>query len=303
MLGTRVLSGLCLIALLLGVLLLDEWFAPWFPLWFLLSVLALGGAVYELVGLLASTGAGPSLNTALGGVVALVVANWMPHLTESLMGASQSVSIGYEPTESISVLSWPLLTFAGVLMVSFVIQSIQFVTPGRTMARIAGTTLAIAYVGLLGSFIIQMRWLEGPYHGVMPLVFLIATAKGADTGAYTLGRLAGRHKLWPSLSPNKTVEGAIGGMAFAIAASMIVAAISRYVLGIPTFDWPKTVVFGLLVGVLAQLGDLMESMIKRDCQRKDASSAVPGYGGVLDVLDSLLFAGPVAYGFWVTFGP
>jgi phosphatidate cytidylyltransferase len=171
------------------------------------------------------------------------------------------------------------------------------------MGRIAGTTLAIAYVGLLGSFIVQMRWLEGPYHGVMPLVFLIATAKGADTGAYTAGRLAGRHKLWPSLSPNKTIEGAIGGMVFAVAASLIVAAVSRYVLAIPTLDWARTVAFGLLVGVLAQLGDLMESMIKRDCQRKDASSAVPGYGGVLDVLDSLLFSGPIAYGFWVTFGP
>ena len=188
-------------------------------------------------------------------------------------------------------------------MVSFVVQSVQFVRPGRTMGTIAGTTLAVAYVGLLGSFTIQMRWLDGPYHGVMPLVFLIATAKGADTGAYTLGRLAGRHKLWPSLSPNKTVEGAIGGMVFAVVASLIVAAVSREILGIPTLDWPRAVAFGLLVGVVAQLGDLMESMIKRDCQRKDASSAVPGFGGVLDVLDSLLFAGPVAYGFWVTLGP
>jgi phosphatidate cytidylyltransferase len=303
MLGTRVLSGFCLITVLLGVLLLDEWFAPWFPFWFLLSILALGAAAMELAGLLGAAGTPPSLNTVLGGVAALIVANWLPHVTDALTGSGQVAPVRYEPVEPISVLSWPLLTFAGVLMVSFVIQSVQFVTPGRTMGRIAGTTLAIAYVGLLGSFIVQMRWLDGPYHGVMPLVFLIATAKGADTGAYTLGRLAGRHKLWPRLSPNKTIEGAIGGMVFAVAASLMVAAVSRYVLGIPTLDGARTVAFGLLVGVLAQLGDLMESMIKRDCQRKDASSAVPGYGGVLDVLDSLLFSGPVAYGFWVTFGP
>ena len=80
------------------------------------------------------------------------------------------------------------------------------------MATIAGTVLAVAYVGLLGSFIIQIRWLDGPYHGLIPLVYLIATAKGADTGAYTVGRIAGRHKLWPRLSPNKTIEGAFGGL-------------------------------------------------------------------------------------------
>ena len=66
---------------------------------------------------------------------------------------------------------------------------------------------------------------------------------------------------------------------------------------------PVAAVYGLVVGAVAQLGDLMESMIKRDCERKDASTAVPGFGGVLDVLDSLIFAGPVAYGLWLWFGP
>jgi phosphatidate cytidylyltransferase len=303
MLATRVLSGLCLIAVLLGVLCLDEWFAPWFPLWFVLSVLALGAASIELVGLLSATSSRPSLNSVLGGVMALAVANWLPHLTERLAGNQRPTSPIYEPAEPIAVLSWPLLTFVGVLMVSFVVQSVQFVKPGRTMATIAGTVLAVAYVGLLGSFIIQMRWLEGPYHGVVPLTLLIATAKGADTGAYTLGRLAGRHKLWPSLSPNKTIEGAIGGMVFAVLAAVIVSATARHLLSLPCFDTPQAVVFGVLVGAVAQLGDLMESMIKRDCERKDASSAVPGFGGVLDVLDSLLFAAPVAYAYWVAAGP
>ena len=105
-------------------------------------------------------------------------------------------------------------------MVTFVAQSLQFEKPGGTMATIAGTVLAVAYVGLLGSFIIQMRWLDGPYHGLIPLVYLVATAKGADTGAYTLGRLAGRHKLWPRLSPNKTIEGALGGLVFGVGASL-----------------------------------------------------------------------------------
>jgi phosphatidate cytidylyltransferase len=108
--------------------------------------------------------------------------------------------------------------------------------------------------------------------------------------------------LWPSLSPKKTVEGAIGGLILAVVFALVVAAIARYLVKVPTFNWFQAAGFGLLVGAVAQLGDLMESMIKRDCERKDASSAVPGFGGVLDVLDSLIFAGPVAYGLWLWIG-
>ena len=88
-----------------------------------------------------------------------------------------------------------------------------------------------------------------------------------------------------------------------MAAALIVAAIARFLLHVPTLDWPAAVGFGVVVGLAAQLGDLMESMIKRDCARKDASAAVPGFGGVLDVLDSLLFAAPVAFGYWLWLGP
>ena len=108
-------------------------------------------------------------------------------------------------------------------------------------------------------------------------MYLVATAKGADTGAYALGRLAGRHKLWPSLSPKKTVEGAIGGLILAAwhlhswsRRSPATCSRSRRSTG------PQAAVYGLVVGAVAQLGDLMESMIKRDCERKDASAAVPG---------------------------
>jgi phosphatidate cytidylyltransferase len=171
------------------------------------------------------------------------------------------------------------------------------------MAKISGTVLAVAYVGLLGSFTIQLRWAEGRHQGLMAVVFLVATAKGADTGAYTLGRLAGRRKLWPRLSPKKTIEGAMGGLAFGVGAALLVAAIARYGLAIPAFSWPIVALYGLVIATVAQLGDLMESMIKRDCERKDASQAVPGFGGVLDVLDSLMFAGPVAYALWLAVGP
>jgi phosphatidate cytidylyltransferase len=303
MLGTRLVTGFTMVGFLLAVLFLDEWLAPWFPLWLLLTLTATGLAALELVGLLNETSARPSGNTVFGGVLAVVLANWVPHLlAHAHRWPRLAARAPYDPLAPVDALAWPLLTYAAVVMATFVVQSAQFERPGKTMATIAGTVLAVSYVGLLGSFLIQVRWFDGPYHGLLPLLYLFTAAKGADTGAYTFGRLAGRHKLWPRLSPNKTVEGAVGGLVFGAAGSLLVAAIAHFVLRAPTLGWATALSFGLVVGAAAQLGDLMESMIKRDCERKDASSAVPGFGGVLDVLDSLLFAGPVAFGFWMAFG-
>jgi phosphatidate cytidylyltransferase len=306
MLATRLVIGFSMVGFMLAVLCADEWFAPWFPFWFFLALGALGAASLELVSLLGATGARPSGNSVLGGVAALVIANWVPHVLHSLdltTRWSLHASSVYDPMDPISALAWPLLTFVAVLMGAFLVRSVQFPEPESTMATLAGTVLAMSYVGLLGSFIIQLRWFDGRYHGLLPIVYLIATSKGADTGAYTAGRLAGRHKLWPRLSPNKTIEGAVGGLFAGIAAALIVAAIARGLLHVPTLGWAAAAGFGLVVGLAAQLGDLMESMIKRDCARKDASAAVPGFGGVLDVLDSLLFAAPVAFGYWLWLGP
>ncbi len=303
MLSTRLVFGILMVAGLLAALWLDEMLAPWYPFWFLLSAAAMTVAAREVIGLLGATSASPSGNSVIGGVLAIVVANWMPHLVETQSQAEAEPALLYDPGRPLDVLAWPFLTFIAVLMTSFVVQSIQFNRPGRTMAKISGTILAVAYVGLLGSFVIQQRWFEGRHQGLMAIAFLVATAKGADTGAYTLGRIAGRHKLWPQLSPKKTIEGAIGGLIFGIGAAMLVSTIARHGLGIRAFSLPLAALYGLVVAAVAQLGDLMESMIKRDCEQKDASSAVPGFGGVLDVIDSLIFAGPVAYALWMWFGP
>jgi phosphatidate cytidylyltransferase len=303
MLGTRLITGFVLAGVLVAVLVLDELLAPWFPLWLVVCLVVTGAAALELVGLLNQTSARPSANTVLGGVVALVLANWAPHILARLHHLPHLADrLAYDPMTPIHALGWPMLTFVAVVMTTFVAQSAQFQRPGVTMATISGTVLAVAYVGVLGSFVIQTRWLDGPYHGVVPLAYLFVAAKGADTGAYTLGRLAGRHKLWPRLSPNKTVEGAIGGMVFAVGGALLVTAIARALPHAPGLTWGAALAYGLIVGAAAQLGDLMESMIKRDCSRKDASAAVPGFGGVLDVLDSLLFAGPVSFAFWLTVG-
>lgn len=304
MLGTRLITGFSLVGLALAVLCADEWLAPWFPLWFLVSLVVTGMASLELVGLLDATSARPSGNTVFGGTIAMVLANWAPHLaTKTHHLPYLADRMPYDPMSPVHALAWPLLTFSGVVMFTFIVQSAQYEKPGRTMATIAGTVLAVAYIGLLGSFIIQLRWFDGRFHGLLPLVFLFTTAKGADTGAYAFGRLAGRRKLWPRLSPNKTIEGAVGGLLSGVLGSLLVAAIAHNILQVPTLSWGAAIGYGVVVGSAAQLGDLMESMIKRDCERKDASEALPGFGGVLDVLDSLLFAGPVAFGYWLIVGP
>jgi phosphatidate cytidylyltransferase len=304
MLGTRLVMGFAMAGAILLVLWLDERFAPWFPIWFVLATVVLWSSALELVGLLNATSTRASSNAVLGGILALQFANWAPHVSHALQTSDRLAGrLPYDPLAPVSVLGWPLLVFVGVVMATFIAQSVQFQKPGATLTTIAGTVLALSYVGLLGTFIVQLRWFDGPYHGIPPLVFLIATAKGADTGAYTFGRIAGRRKLWPRLSPNKTVEGAVGGLFSGVAAALIVAAVARDLLKIPTLGWVTATGFGLVVGFTAQLGDLMESMIKRDCSRKDASAAVPGFGGVLDVLDSLLFAAPIAFAYWIWLGP
>lgn len=303
MLGTRIVTGLLMVGFLVAILLIDELFAPWFPLWLIVSLIVSGIASLELTALLNATSARPSGNTVFGGIIALVLANWAPHVMGQLHQLPHLAGrLSYDPLTPVHALAWPLLTYAAIVMFAFIAQSAQFERPGFTMANISGTVLAVSYVGLLGSFLIQMRWFDGPYHGIIPLAYLFTSAKGADTGAYTFGRLAGRRKLWPRLSPNKTIEGAVGGLIFAVCGSLLIAAASRYLLHVNSFGWTGAVAFGLVVGSAAQLGDLMESMIKRDCARKDASDFVPGFGGVLDVLDSLLFAAPVAFGFWLWSG-
>lgn len=303
MLRKRLAIGIPMAVAFALVLWLDGRMAPWYPLWFLTAALVMGHASLEIVNLLAQTSARPSGNIVFGGIMAILVANWIPHITEALGPQPQGYD-HFDPSAPIHALSWPLLTFVSVVMFAFVAQGAQFQRPGATMASISGSVLAVAYVGLLGSFLIQMRWFEGPnYNGLFPLAALVATAKGTDIGAYTIGRIAGRHKLWPLLSPNKTIEGALGGLAFGVATTLLVCVVAREVLHIPTLNWAAVVGYGVLVSTTAQLGDLMESMIKRDCARKDSSATIPGFGGVLDVIDSLLFAAPVAYGYWLCFAP
>lgn len=156
----------------------------------------------------------------------------------------------------------------------------------QTLASVAVTMFGLLYIGWFFSFFIKLKFLP---HGSLLVVFLILVTKMGDVGAYLIGRSIGKHGLIPRVSPNKTVEGTIGGLLFSVGTSLL----SKTYL--PNFSYAHLLTLGLLLGILAQVGDLAESLIKRDCAAKDASNNIPGFGGMLDVIDSLLFTAPIFY--------
>lgn len=168
--------------------------------------------------------------------------------------------------------------------------------PGA-MARLAHALLAVLYVGFLLPHVIPLR--ELPAGGERWVFFAIACAMGADTGGYFAGRFRGRTKLLPRVSPNKTVEGAIGGLL----GSIVLALFAWAVLPPPSSGLEELLFLGLAIGVLAQAGDLVESLLKRAYGAKDSGWIIPGHGGVLDRTDSLVLPFVFAYYVNVVGGP
>lgn len=166
----------------------------------------------------------------------------------------------------------------------FLVQALKFGTEG-TLRNISASFFSIVYLGLFCMFILGIRILWGPW----VLLFFVFTIKSSDTGAYAFGRLFGKHKLCPRISPGKTWEGLAGA---AVVASVVSLVFSHY-CGIMPGLW--ALAFGAVFGVLGQLGDLVESMIKRDAASKDSSNRIPGFGGLLDVIDSPLATAPIAF--------
>jgi len=172
-------------------------------------------------------------------------------------------------------------------LAAFAYQAWRYGTKG-VIVNCSATLFCVLYIGLLGGFVPAVRIDFGPG----ALLMFVFTVKSCDIGAYTAGRLWGRHKFSPTISPGKTWEGLLGGIVLATITAVLFAALSGIMQVHLGF------VFGVVFAVLGQLGDLAESMLKRDAQQKDSAQYVPGYGGVLDVMDSLLATAPVAYLFF-----
>lgn len=291
MLRMRLGMGALLIAVTVGILVLDQRLKPWYPF---LLVLVLGltlRACSELLGLLGPP-ARPAAWLCYLAVAALVLTNWLPALLAALAPASSRSSDPWR---------WIGGVFAAVVLAAFLVEMASFQAPGESVTRLARTVWLAAYLGLLPSFLVQLRWLPGlagqaaPRRATAALALAIFVPKCADIGAYFTGRFLGRHRLAPVLSPNKTWEGAAGGVAVAVLAAVGIDRLGPVVKG----GAAAAVGLGLALAVAGTLGDLAESLLKRDCRQKDASQVVPGFGGVLDVVDSIVFAAPVAY-WWLT---
>jgi phosphatidate cytidylyltransferase len=149
----------------------------------------------------------------------------------------------------------------------------------------------IVYIPVLLSFLVLIR--REP-DGVTWIFYLLAIIFAGDISAYYVGSYLGRHKLNPAVSPGKTIEGAIGGLA----ANLLTGA-AGIIFFRPDLSWPIGIVFFLAVGIAGQVGDLFESELKRSSDIKDSGGLLPGHGGFLDRIDALLFASPVAYLFIV----
>ncbi len=192
-----------------------------------------------------------------------------------------------------------------VMVALFLATLVRYSWGRRTQGVIvaaAVTMFAVVYLGLLPGFFLAIR----RWHSEWIVAAVILITKTCDIGAYATGRLIGRHKLIPWLSPGKTWEGLIGGVMLSCLTATGLAALSNalglqlhYLPGRPAGADHVSLLFaavaGLLMGLVGQFGDLVASLLKRDAGIKDSGSSIPGYGGLLDVLDSPIAVAPLAY--------
>ncbi len=173
---------------------------------------------------------------------------------------------------------------------------------GEVTDRLSRAVLIYIYLTLLFGFLIPHRWLEGDNAtGLVALIGMIAVIKMSDSMAFFAGKAMGTIKLAPNLSPKKTIQGALGGyLGGGVATAIVFGWVAPSIFGL-TVDkpWWWFVVYSLLITTAGILGDLGESLLKRDMKCKDSSSWIPGLGGILDVLDSIVWACPVSYLLWV----
>ena len=159
---------------------------------------------------------------------------------------------------------------------------------------VASTLLGVVYIGwAFGHHLILLRDISGV--GRVLIFFLLVTIWLGDTGAYIFGKWFGRHKLRPTISPRKTIEGTIAGLVFGTFGA--VGVWSFFLKDVMSF--PHALILGVLLGIVGQLSDLSESIIKRSADVKDSGQLIPGHGGLLDRCDSLIFSAPVLYYYFV----
>jgi len=258
--------------------------------------------------------------TAAVGLPLIVLAIWFGNPSFSLFIAAAALTGTYE-FYRMANFDWrePLL-YLGLLWTLALVLSPHYTNPDLLPVVITATVLAsliclllrrsreeglrdwawtivgALYVGWMLSYWLNLRGLEDGRNWVY---LAMLTTFANDTGAYFIGRARGKHKLAPAISPAKTWEGAIGGLVSAVLAAIVVATVLKLIsvrLGVPfAFGYWQIVILGFLVAIFAQLGDLVESLLKRNMGVKESGNLLPGHGGILDRFDSLIFVGAVVY--------
>ena len=286
MLRTRVFSSLVLAPLILVVALLGE---PWISLVVGLVVFL---ALVEMIALLDAAELEPPQVLCLA--IGLMVAG-------SILLAINEGGLGgplLELVRAAQPLSMPLIAFvAGVVVLA--VASFTRSDPRAGFVSWAASSFGVAYVGLLLPFVAVVGHLApadgtaATAVGALDLrsgsawaIMLLLVVWGYDTGAYLTGRWLGRRRLIDHVSPSKTVEGLAGGLVVATLA----AGLGAWLIGLAAW---QPLVIGPVIGLAAQAGDLAESLLKRAADRKESGFLIPGHGGVLDRVDSFLFAAPV----------
>lgn len=185
-----------------------------------------------------------------------------------------------------------------LLSAAFLVISISFMFREQDLSKILENSSKIFFgtvlLGLFGGMIVALRLFESSLGGFKLVILLFALVWINDAGAYFAGSLLGKNKIAPKISPNKTIEGSIGGFAATILLAMIIAFFTDLI------PIKEGLMLGIVMGVVGPLGDLFESAMKRGAGVKDSGNLIPGHGGILDRVDSILFGAPIIY-FYVLF--
>lgn len=306
LLRQRLISGTLLAALIIALLVLDGWLSVGHPLQWTIAGVGAGrwlcqGAITTLLALVFAILAAREL-LRLARRVGLEPPEWVVLVFVAGLVIGPYVSCHLRPLTGWHDESWGMLWLAVGLGLAFLMQARRRQTQ-QAMANLAVTLFIIYYAGGLVGFMTKLRMEVGGPTGVALLLFSVFVIKMTDVGAYFTGRLIGRRKLVPWLSPHKTWEGFIGGMLVAVVCAV---GAGRWLHGWDVVHLPYgplgfpwgLIIFGVLMALVSVAGDLCASLLKRDAAVKDSGAVIPGMGGILDVLDSPLLGAPLAWFFW-----
>ncbi len=274
MLKKRVITALCGIPLLVAIVWFDKPL-PWFTI-----LMAIWGvlAVFEFYRLVTACKVPPLTYFGLIWTSLFILSR-----------DSDLLSI-LEAYFDLNLLTPLLLTSAVMLSLIWLLLRSQ---EEKAFTSWIWTMAGILYVGWLLGYLVALRGMDDGRNWVF---FALFTTFASDTAAFFTGRALGKHYLAPRISPGKTWEGAIGGIFGALIVSLFFILPTPLILH---FNWGQAILLGLLVSIFGQLGDLVESLFKRNMGAKDSGSLIPGHGGFLDRIDSVVFAGIVVY-YYVT---